>query len=106
MKNVSLNVPRQKNSKARCWRDRPETKESRSRGEDYTVAREVFEKKASLQLDKGLRRYTQSAEDNSARTRQWTFSDKGSRYQVFRGGGEGIDGVVTCAAGEGREGGK
>lgn len=52
-----------------------------------TKNNKIFEK-SSVQLDKGIKRRTQSAEDNSARTRQWTFKDKGSRYQVFGGGAQ------------------
>lgn len=56
------------------------TTESRSNCEFSKV-----KKKAFLRHGKGLRRYTQSAEDDYARTRQWTFKDKGSRYQVCWG---------------------
>jgi len=78
---------------ARWWRDRPKT--------TVAVELKVFEKKAFLRHGKGLRKYTQSAEDDYARTKQWTFTDKGSRYQVFREE-ESTDGVVvTYTIGEG-----
>jgi len=61
--------------------------QSHGRREDHAAEREAFERKmfsCGLAKDKGDT-HTQSAEDDSAKTRQWTFTDKGSRYQVFGG---------------------